>query len=69
MKESKPIVPEFITSKITDIKLNGDNYLQWRKIVEINLIGHGKKSHLYTILLVLRRMSGRERMLLSSDNC
>ena len=51
--EPKPFVPEFISIKITDRKLNGDNYLQWRKIVEINLTGRGKKSHLYTILLVL----------------
>ena len=36
------------TSKITDRKLNGDNYLQWKKIVEINFTGHRKKSYLYT---------------------
>lgn len=41
--ESMPVIPEFIASKITDRKLNGDNYIQWRKIVEINLIGHEKK--------------------------
>jgi len=46
--EPKPIVPEFITNKIIDRKLNEHNYLQWRKIVEINLTGHEKKSHLYT---------------------
>jgi len=28
--------------------LNGNDYLQWRKIIEINLTGRGKKSHLYT---------------------
>ena len=44
---SKPIVPEFITSKITDRKLNRDNYLQQREIVEINLTGRGKTSHMY----------------------
>ena len=46
--EHTPIVAEFITSKITYRKLNGDNYLQWRKIVEINVTDRGKKSHLYT---------------------
>ena len=45
--ELKPIVPKFITSKITDKKLNRDNYLQQREIVEINLTGHGKTSHMY----------------------
>lgn len=29
------------------MKQNGNNYLQWRKIVDINLIGRGKKHHLY----------------------
>ena len=43
----KLIVPEFTTSKITNVKLNGDNYLKWRKITEINLIGHENKSYLY----------------------
>ena len=66
---SKPIVPEFITSKITDRKLNRDNYLQWRKIVEINLTGHEKKIICTRILLVLRQMSGGERMLLSLVSC
>ena len=46
--ESKLIISEFITSKIIDRKLNGDNYLQQRKIVEINLTGHEKKNYLYT---------------------
>lgn len=27
---------------------SGDNYLQWRKIVEIKLIGHGEERNLYT---------------------
>ena len=45
--ELKPIVPKFITSKITDKKLNRDNYLQQREIVEINLTGRGKTSHMY----------------------
>lgn len=31
-----------------DRKLNGDNYLQWRKAVQINLTDRRKKSHLYT---------------------
>jgi len=67
--EPKPNGSEFITSKITDRKLNGDNYLQWRKIVEINLSGYGKKSRIYTwILLVLRRMSGA-RECCSLANC
>lgn len=39
----KSIIPGFIASKIIDRKLNGDNFLQWRKIVVINLTGHGKK--------------------------
>jgi len=46
--ERKPIVPEFTTSKITDRKLNEDNNLQWRKIVQINLTSCEKKNHLYT---------------------
>lgn len=46
----KSIIPGFIASKIIDRKLNGDNFLQWRKIVVINLTGHGKKNHRYTNL-------------------
>ena len=45
--EPKPIVPKFIT-KITHRDLNGDNYLQWKRIVEINLTDCEKNSHLYT---------------------
>ena len=48
LAELKLIVPKSITSKITDRKLNGDNYLQCKKIVEINFTGHRKKSYLYT---------------------
>ena len=44
----KLIVPEFITSKITHMKLNVDNCLQWRKIVKINLTCRGKKSSMST---------------------
>lgn len=47
MTESKPIVSEFLSSKIVNRKLDGNNYLQGRKIIEINLISRGKKSHLY----------------------
>ena len=49
--EPKPIVPEFINNKITNRKLNVDNYIQWSKIVEINFTGRGKKSRLYTYSL------------------
>lgn len=45
--ESKLIILEFITSKITSRKLNKDNCLLWRKTVEINLTGRVKKNHLY----------------------
>lgn len=58
----KSVIPKFITSKITNRKMNRDSYLQWRKIVAINLPGHGKKSHLYVDHLVLKWMSGKERI-------
>jgi len=43
--EPKPIVPKFITSKITEKKLNGDNYYNGGKFVETNLTGDKKKSY------------------------
>jgi len=46
--DPKSIFSELITSKSIDRKLKGDNYLQWRKIVKINLIDCEKNNHLYT---------------------
>lgn len=59
--KSKIVIPEFITSKISDRKLNGDNYIKWRKIVEIYLIGHEKKCHLYSDLPSSEKMNGSEK--------
>jgi len=39
MKESKPVRPGFISGKITDRKLEGDNYLPQIKIMEIHCGG------------------------------
>ena len=32
-EEMKPIVSEFVSEKIIDRKLNGDNFLQWKRVV------------------------------------
>ena len=44
----KPLVQEFISGEIIDRKLfiDGENYLQWRKIVEVHMRGRGKKRYL-----------------------
>ena len=46
MAESKPIIPEIITSKIIDQKQNEDNFLQWKRIMKIHVTGRGNESHL-----------------------
>lgn len=61
--EPKLIVLQFITSKITSRKLNGDNYLRCLKIVEINFTGHVNKSHLYKDPSNSKWMNWSKRML------
>ena len=46
-EEMKPTF-ELVSEKITDIKLNGDNFLQ-RKQVEIHVSGRAKDHHLTDI--------------------
>ncbi|GAB2301369.1 hypothetical protein Dimus_039077 [Dionaea muscipula] len=43
---------EFIltTTKLTDVRLSGANYFQWRRRVEISLMGMELKDHLTTDL-------------------
>ena len=48
MSNLKPIVQEFLSRKNTDRKsvVDGENYLQWRKIVEVHVKRRGKKRYL-----------------------
>ena len=44
----KSVVQEFVSRKITDRKLSvdGQNCLQWKKIVEVHVRGRGNKRYL-----------------------
>ena len=46
--DMQPIVKDFVYEKITYRKLSvdGENYVQWRKIVEVHVKGRGKKHYL-----------------------
>jgi len=46
MSGSKLVVSEIISSKINDRKLDGDKYLQWKRIIRLYLTGRGKDDHL-----------------------
>ena len=46
MAESKPIVGEIISGKITDQKLDDVNYLQWKAIIEVYLTDRRKNDQL-----------------------
>ena len=41
-EEMKLAIFEFISKKNTDRKLNGDNFLQWKQVVEIHVTGRVK---------------------------
>jgi len=34
--------PDFVFKKINDRKLNGDNFLQWKRVIEIHTTGSAK---------------------------
>jgi len=37
-EEIKPTIFDIVFRKITNKKLNGDNFLQWKRVVEIHVI-------------------------------
>ena len=39
---------EIVFGRITDWKLDGNNYLQWKRVIEIYVVGRRKTSHLLT---------------------
>ena len=42
----KRAASEFVFEKITDRKLNGDNFLPWKRVIEIHVIARAKDHHL-----------------------
>ena len=62
MAESKLVVFEIISGKITHKKFDGYNYLQCKRIIEAYLMGGGKDDHL-TIDLVTNDWKREDAML------
>ena len=46
IEEMKPVISVFVSGKITDRKLNDENFLQWKQVVEIYVTGRAKNYHL-----------------------